>query len=187
MWRYVVFAIWFAGTACLGAQLAGLHWVPLPRANGAFDLSLRPGPGGQWTLTHILAVDCPCSKRVAEHLLSRRSLGQDVEQVWLLGTEPDLQRSLAARGFHVAVVDPERLAADSGIQGGPWLVIRDPAGKVAYSGGYAKQRIHVPAEARDLELLSELRQGRHPEAWPAFGCAASHSLRKKLDPLGLKY
>ncbi|HUB25551.1 MAG TPA: hypothetical protein VL992_08975, partial [Tepidisphaeraceae bacterium] len=161
MWRYGVFALWIVTTAALGARLAGLHLIPLPRPTRAIQ-STGQTASSVWSLTHILAVDCPCSLRIADHLLARGTIPDASEQVWILGPDADLARRLADRGFQVSTVDPDQLAAETGIQGGPWLLIRNPAGAVVYSGGYAPQPLHDPAEARDLELLAKVRQGQRP-------------------------
>ncbi len=190
MCRIVLFTVWFSITAVVGARLAALHLVPLPQPEFQESVASEAEPRStknSWSLTHILAVNCPCSQRIADHLLSRGVVPNVIEDVWILGSKPDLAGEFDLRGFHVSTVDPDQLAARTGIQGGPWLLIRDPLGKLVYSGGYAARPLNDPADARDLELLDRVRNGEHPVAWPAFGCAASHSWQRKIDPLGFKY
>jgi hypothetical protein len=190
MSRLVVFIIWFAITAVVGVRLTALHLIPLPQPGHAAAIEAAIPVSsimGAWSLTHILAVDCPCSQRIADHLLGRGVVPGASEEVWILGSNPGLAGKLKVRGFQVSAVDPDHLAASTGIEGGPWLLIRNPAGKLAYSGGYSSMPMNVPAEARDLELLDRCRKGEYPPAWPAFGCAASHALQRKLDPLGLHF
>jgi hypothetical protein len=110
-----------------------------------------------------------------------------VEDVRILGVDSHLAEALTRRGFHTETVDPEQFALSTGIQGGPWLLIHDPAGELVYSGGYAPHQISTPAEARDLDLLARAQKGEHLDSWPALGCAASRSLKHELDPLGIKY
>jgi hypothetical protein len=186
MLRWALFTIWFSTTAALGAQFLRLHLIPLPAPSAAIHQPETPATNG-WQLTHILALHCPCSQRIADHLITRGPLPNTLEQVWLLSPNPDLARSLTTRGFTVSQVDPDRLAATTGIQGGPWLLIHNPSGTLVYSGGYAPRPLNNPAEAMDLQLLAAAQNGQSPTPFPSFGCAASHDLQKSLDPLGLKY
>ncbi len=187
MWRYAVFGLWFAATAVVGGALVALHASPLPAPGNHFAAVRVEDESHSWGMTHVLAPHCPCSRLVADYLIARRPASQAVELVWILGPDDSLSKRLQAAGFRVETVDPDVVAAKFGIEGGPWLLIHDEGGRVVYSGGYSATRMHVAAEAADLQVLATLQQGGTAAAWPSFGCAASKRLKQQSDPLGLKY
>lgn len=99
---------------------------------------------------------------------------------------PVPSRSLAyavsiIRGFRVTYVTADQLAITYHVEAVPLLVVVDPAGVVRYASGHASRK-QGPAP-RDLEILASVRATREVAALPLFGCAASRTLQRALDPL----
>jgi hypothetical protein len=182
--RYAWFALWAAVVSIPLAYASGLHNLPLPILGQPTKVQM---PSGRWRLTHILAAGCPCSRIIAEHLKQRGLLHGSDERVWIVGRDDACQSTMMAAGFPTEIVDAEKLQRESGVSGGPWLMIADPAGHVVYSGGYAAQRVAVPSQAQDVELLTHLQQGQRLTPFASFGCATSRQAQQLSDPLGLKY
>ncbi|MDB5325420.1 MAG: hypothetical protein JWM57_989 [Phycisphaerales bacterium] len=98
----------------------------------------------------------------------------------------DLGHDLIAAGFNVAAAVPADVARKLDIEGGPWLVIVDPAGNIAYSGGYAAQRPRAGLALQDVAIVDSLRHHETVKTFPAYGCAASRRLPQptlvSIDP-----
>lgn len=163
------------------AMLMAQHLTPLPAPEaGAWPAS------GRWHVVHILAGDCPCSADVAAGLAGRHPQAGLQEEIWLIGNAPWGQE-LARAGFAVQPVSVEELQHRRGPEGAPWLLVIDPAGRIAYSGGHTGRPAGHHAPLRDVEICGAVQLGRTIEALPAYGCAVSAELRTRLDPLQLKY
>ena len=175
-----IFVGWLCAVLILGAALTALHSVALPAP------ALGPGQTGPWRALHVLADDCECSSSVAGQLVMRRALTGWQEDVVIIGKAPVADEALKSAGFAVRHLTAEQ-AEREGFQGAPWLVLRDPAGRVAYSGGYAAVRPTPGRKLEDGAIMAAVRSGRSVAPLPAFGCATSESLRQQLDPLHLKY
>lgn len=184
--------VWALATLGVVTCLTALHDLPLP-GNTAMAAANAHGQAGQkWRLVHVLAVDCPCSKAVANALSDRRANPALLERIVLLKTTDDadprpLSDTLSAAGFTVEARLSGQPIEGQTIDGGPWLLIVGPDGQVAYSGGYAASRPKVGVPLQDLQLLERLKAGQPVEILPAFGCATDRKLQRQLDPLGLKY
>lgn len=179
----VVFGVWFAATSLFGAWTVAQHLIALPLA--------RPddtAAGDQPQAWHVLGSDCGCSASVAEELARRGPQRGWREQVWLVGDEPAIAAQLQQAGFTVKRIAAEKLATEHRIQGAPWLVLFHTDGRTAYSGGYSRQRPGVAGATSELAgLMAAVAAGRATETLPAFGCATSESLRRRLDPLNLRF
>jgi hypothetical protein len=183
----VILVVWAIAVSVPITFLAAGHSLPLPvRAVTQFATDSKSNDG-HWQAVHILVADCPCSALVAKYLAGRGVHDGLVETVWLVGGTATWEVQLKKSGFTVQHHDAEEVAANLGIQGGPWLRLISPAGAVAYSGGYAPKRPQSPADVRDLALWQALANGQTVKPYPAFGCAASHWLQQTIDPLGIKY
>lgn len=172
VWGWLVIAIG------LGGLLTLLHEGPLPLPEAR--------PGGltpTWTMTHGLALRCPCSRRVVDHLLARGASAEVVERVLLVDPKPEVEAGLTKAGFLVEAVEGESLA-QRGFVAVPGLVIRSPDGDVAYAGAHAPKR---SGPIDDLSLLSAARAGASPKPFAVLGCAISQALNARVDPLALKY
>ena len=168
---------WFVLTLAVAAGATALHEAPLPMPEPPLQQT------GAFHVTHALSMQCGCSRRIVDYLLSRGASAVP-EDVLLLDAEESLASQLRARGFAVHVLDEAALAASYGIQAVPSLVIYRPDGSVAYRGAHAPRPQMDPT---DLEMLSAIRAGQGTASNPIFGCAVSRELQRRHDPLRLKY
>ena len=167
--------------------LAAGHILPLP-VRPVRPLAVDPkSTDGRWLAEHILVAGCPCSAFVANYLAARGAQNGLDEQVWVVGGTADWEPALKKSGFTVQHHDAEQLAAQLGIQGGPWLRLISPEGVAAYSGGYAPRRPSSSSDVCDLTLWQTVSHGQTVKPYPAFGCAASRWLQQTIDPLAVKY
>jgi hypothetical protein len=183
----IFLVIWAASLTVVGACLMVSHWVPLPNSTAnqlTHENALLRADDGRWTVFHFLYTECPCSRRVLEHLLAR-SPRQDVdEQIVLIGHDPDLAARAQANGFkvdHVAAID---LKSKYGVEAAPLLVVVDPTSQICYSGGYTNRKRGF--EVQDTTIVSKLLAGKAVETLPVYGCAVSKSLQTIVDPLRIK-
>ena len=193
-----ILVAWALGTAVPISMLMASHDLPLPRASlksnriAAASPTTWPATARAWRVIHVLADGCPCSAAVGRSLQKRGTIADAEEIVAIQPVDAgqkssDLGHDLAAAGFPVAAAVPADVASKLDIEGGPWLVIVDPAGNIAYSGGYAAQRPRVGLALQDVSILQRLRQHDTVKAFPAYGCATSRRLQQAIDPVGLKY
>ncbi|MCU0698767.1 MAG: hypothetical protein MUC96_19875 [Myxococcaceae bacterium] len=168
---------WVLAALALGALLTLLHEAPLPPPNPTAG-----APASEWTLTHGLALRCPCSRRIVDHLLARGATADAAEEVLLVDAADGTVRALEARGFRVRAVDADTLPR-LGFEAVPGLVIRSPDGRVAYAGAHAPKR---SGPVDDLSLLQRAREGASTRPFAVLGCAISQALTARVDPLSLK-
>lgn len=196
-WRMagkLAFAAVLAHSMVVGATLMAGHFFTLPRpAQGdprlqremrALAAATRPAGGARWTMVHVLYGRCRCSSRIFD-AIAAGPRPSDVDEV-VLAVDPveTWAARTAARAIPIVPVDRESLERRFGIEAAPLLVVLDPAGSVAYAGGYT-QRKQGP-EIEDLSIVAALRSGRHPRELPLYGCATALELAAALDPLGVK-
>lgn len=182
-----VLLVWATAVSVPMTFLMAGHTLPLPLVPASPGVTMAKPGDGRWQAVHILVADCPCSESVARYLAQRGPRKELNEQVWLLGGTAAWESPLEQAGFQVEHRDAEGVAAQLGIEGGPWLRLISPAGVVAYSGGYAPRRPGRATEICDLALWQAVAHGQAVEPYPAYGCAASRWLRQTIDPLGIKY
>lgn len=182
---YVALRAWFVAMGTVAATLLARHLIPLPLPEDTSTLSsLRSvDETGRWVAVHVLYSECPCSRRIIEHLLTSERPPDVVEHVVLVGERAELASLLRLRGFQVLEVTPEELVEWFGIEAVPLLVVLGPDDTTRYSGGYAERK--QGPELLDLEIIARARAGYDDEALPLFGCAASQGLRQIFNPLGL--
>lgn len=181
--------LWIPCTLVPISLLMAGHLLTLPKPH--IDARLRhnlesavAAHPGSWFVLHVLAEDCQCSQGVLAHLLARGAASWFSEKVLFIGSDEPARSQLVARGFAFESITPEGLQARYGLEGAPMMVVANPRGDVAYSGGYSSSRWGQP---EDLAIVRALTRGTEVEALPLFGCAVSQELQKRLDPLGLKY
>ncbi|MDX2012616.1 MAG: hypothetical protein SFW67_20630 [Myxococcaceae bacterium] len=168
---------WLLSVLALGGLLTLLHEAPLPAPSAT-----AAAPTTTWTLTHGLAMRCPCSRRIVDHLLARGATAEATEEVLLVDAMPATRSALEARGFHVRSVDADTLPR-LGFEAVPGLVIRSPEGRVAYAGAHAPRRT---GPVDDLSLFVRAREGAATTPFAVLGCAISQALTARVDPLSLK-
>lgn len=184
-------------TAALGLIIAALmtgHWVILPHPKvgetlQGNDLNAEPANNPQLTAAHFLYADCPCSRRVLEHVLDRDPVDGVREKIVLIDDRPAANDSTTAnatnRGFEIETVTPAELKNRYGIEAAPLLVVANGSKKIVYSGGYTARK--QGPNIQDTTILTALANGNSPKNLPVFGCAVSEELQALLDPLKLKY
>jgi hypothetical protein len=143
---------------------------------------LRTAP--RWTLVHVLYGRCQCSRLILE-AITEGPRPPDVTEV-VLAVDPgaDWASRLGKRGATLTTTDQLGLERDYGIQGAPLLVVLDPDGAVAYSGGYTRRKQGPAIE--DLAIVASLRAHAQPATLPIYGCATANELARGIDPLGIK-
>jgi hypothetical protein len=187
-WTFWIWAcVSFAGAATL--MVAHTYALPKPATD---DVQLRtavaatrsPGERGSWRALHVLYTRCRCSQRILSALFARGPLPGVGERVVLIGEPLDYERAARTAGFDVEVLTPEQLVARYGAHAAPLFVVADPEDQLRYVGGYTERKQGLAM--RDVAILAALTSGRDAAELPLFGCAVSSSLRRMLDPLGLR-
>lgn len=188
------FIAWVGVVVLVGGILTSYHQpFVMPDAN-ALKLVLAKGAeggvrsGAHWQTTHLLSGGCGCSRRIMQHLLQRRVMPGVFEQVALVDDDEanlpgtaEVLDSLKASGFGVSHVASRDIAATSGVQGVPLLLVASPEGKVVYLGGYG------PGLDQDAEILRRVRGGSAVAPLPVIGCAIGMRVKRSSDPFRLKY
>lgn len=182
---YAALGVWFVVMGAAAASLLARHVVPLPLPGDTAALSrLRTADDtGRWMAVHVLYTECPCSRRIIEHLTASERPLDVVEHVVLVGARPDLARALLTRGFHVVEVTEDELVARFGVDAAPLLVVLAPDDTTRYSGGYTERK--QGPEPQDLHIIARARAGSADLGLPVFGCAIGRALRQTINPLGL--
>lgn len=186
---------WAVAMVTFMAWLMAGRLVPLPepaaavsgdQASAVLNMATTNLPAaGRWRMVHILVAGCPCSSYTAQYLSTRKPVPDCQETVLVLGGSTDWEPSLTQAGFDVRDQDGEKLQRETGIAGGPWLLIISPGGKIAYSGGYATQRPRPGVTLHDLELFQSARAHETVAAYPAFGCSAAPLAPGGFDPVAV--
>ncbi len=184
-------ASWALTMIVVGSCLMVSHWVPLPRpevddhqwwhtlANTRTDQV-----SGRWSAFHFLYAECPCSRRVLEHVIARAPHDDVVERIVLVGKNPSLGETAEQLGYEVDCISPEQLMIKYGVESAPLLVVFDPQGMPRYVGGYTSRK--QGPDIQDGTIITRLLAGQEVEPLPLYGCAVSSSLQSIVDPLGLK-
>jgi hypothetical protein len=182
---------WAVLMVIIGASLMVNHWVPLPRPQGTAISSKASLASFQadeaehrWTAVHFLYAECPCSRRVLNHLLEQSPREDAIERIVLIGDAPELAMKAEAQGYKVDCVAPAELLAEYGVEAAPLLMVVDPDGQERYIGGYTSRKQLL--DVQDRAILDSLMAGQEVEPLPLFGCAVSGRLKSLVDPLGLK-
>lgn len=125
---------------------------------------------GHWQAVYVLGERCPCSTRVARHLMEREALGGIEEFILQVGDEPETEAGLQRAGWQLRRRPPEVARDDYGAQSAPLFVIVDPAGVVRYRGGLSR-RSDSRDGFHDREIWEAVRAGKAVKPLPAYGCA----------------
>ncbi len=189
---FVTVGFWAVLMTVVSASLMVGHWVSLPHPEvGSRPAVFRSAVGGgsgespTFHAFHFLYGDCPCSRRVLDHVLERGAIDGVREHLILIGDDPKNERRAVAAGFDVRVVTPAELETCFGVAAAPLLMIVDPSGVVRYSGGYTERKQALAID--DQAIIRRTIAGETPDGLPLYGCAVSDGLRAIVDPLGIKY
>jgi len=167
----------FSGSVPIGLLMAK-HLVPIPpgAAMPATDTK------GHWTVVHFLVQVCACSDMLSKRLLTEE-VAEGIEQRLILIGEVDGDLGgWTKSGFELEVVSAAQAREIYGIRGGPRLVIFDPAGQVAYSGGYNMRLPAVEREFLHPEIIEMTMKGELEKAYPVYGCMSDPELTTRLRP-----
>jgi hypothetical protein len=186
-----VLAVWACLMIVIGASLMVSHWVPLPMPavdDAAWSANLTnfctDQASGRWAVLHFLYAECPCSRRVLEHVIEQPPRDGVTEWIVLIGSDVELAARAEKQGYKVDCVSPEELKSKYGVEAAPLLVVSDPDGKPRYAGGYTSRK--QGPNFQDRQILADLMAGHKVPALPLYGCAVSRRLQGIVDPLGLK-
>ncbi len=175
----------------VGTLMVG-HWYTLPKPDKtdafltqALAELRTSADDGAWMGVHVLYTECRCSQRVFDHLFSSARPDDVKEKVILVGKDDKIEARARKSGFDVVVVSPVQLKEQFSLESAPLLLVVEPSGAIAYSGGYT-QRKQGP-DIRDVAIITSLMQNHAPRELPLYGCGTSSELQKTLDPLGIKY
>jgi hypothetical protein len=180
-------ALWTIATIVIGSALTSYH-LPFRLPSRTILSLVAPTDINQWEAVHILSGSCGCSQRVMRHLLQRRPLDRIREQILMIGGEApdlpdtaDLPARLRLEGYSLTRIAATDIPAEIGLHGLPLLVVASPNKKIAYLGGYG------PRGDQDIRIFKQVQSGEVPETFSVLGCAVGATLRRKADPLHLKY
>ncbi|TWU04076.1 hypothetical protein [Neorhodopirellula pilleata] len=190
IFQRVFFSTWVAGLLLVCASLMVGHWVTLPHPRAGEIVPRTVGwatPSDsekQVFAFHFLYGDCPCSRRVLKHVLSRQPIPGAIERIVLIGQDQQGQADAIGLGFEVDVVTPAQLKELYGVESAPLLVVSDGSGTIRYSGGYTSRKQGL--DIQDQTIIQKTIADQDVEGLPLYGCAVSKSLRAIVDPLNLK-
>lgn len=181
--------VWAVGMTCIVACLMVSHWVALPRPAVGSEVPLtRPLANGTdpapYRVLHFLYADCPCSQRVLNHVLDRDPVPGVTERIVLISETDVITGAIRTCGYEADAVTPEELPERYGVESAPLMVIADRHGIVRYSGGYTSRK--QGPDIQDVALITSVRDGKPTESFPVYGCAVSDTLKRLVDPLGIK-
>ena len=182
--------VWACGMIFVIACLMVSHWVALPHptaADQAWSAQLnqtRTAQDKEWTAFHFLYGNCPCSRRILDHIVHRFPVDGCQEKIVFIGEDIEMTEAALQRGFEVDCVMPEELKSRYGVEAAPLLTVLDPSGKVCFAGGYTTHK--QGPQIQDVRIIQELLSGGKVKDLPLFGCAVSNELKMLVDPLGLK-
>lgn len=180
-------SIWAIAVILVGGALMSYH-QPFQLPSPTILSLAKQTDIHQWEAVHVLSGSCGCSQRVMRHLLERHPSDGIQEQILMVDSEePELPETgtllarLRLEGFPVTHIAAINIPADIGLNGLPLLVLASPEKKVAYLGGYGTRG------DQDGRIFRQIRSGETPQTLAVIGCAVGSRLRRKVDPLHLKY
>ena len=125
---------------------------------------------GAWQVVYLFGSDCPCSARAAKHIACRRRLGDIAERVVMVGSDRPTETSLAGNGWKPEHATAEQARDLYGARSAPLLIFIDPAGRIRYTGGFAR-RSDFRDGFQEERIWAALRSGETVKPLPAYGCA----------------
>ncbi len=178
MLKYSMLVLWFMLVGALVVQLSVKH-APLPGPEQSPTTTIV----GQLHTTHVLAPQCPCSLRLAQHLQQRHPGAH--ESILIAGDDPLIADQLKMAGWEV--INDVQQAEQVGIHGAPWLLIQDDAGRRHYSGGHGPaEHISGTVTYQEQVIRNNLHQGVQTVPYPSYGCATSTALKSERKFMGME-
>ena len=152
----------------------------------AFHAPLRSEVKSSWlesemlsreSIYHFAAAECRCSDRLLNYLLTRSPKPEATEVIVYIGKPKPIHKLLQSIGYELRFEDSP---ASSGVQAAPWLLVRDPGGRISYSGGYE------PAPYWEARILFNVQHRTRQASLSTTGCATSQALRAENAAFRLK-
>jgi hypothetical protein len=176
----IVFVIWFVIISVPLSILMAQH-------NLSFSIDVKSkifAPSKNLNITQVLGAKCKCSRRIGRYLAEQTRPKNLIESIVVVDGELPNETDLLAKGFQISHVSVEGLKDSFNLESAPVLLIAGRDGKLKYSGGY-KDIDQV--DSRDLEIISQVQDGRKVASFPVLGCALSPALKTAMDPFQFKY
>lgn len=129
------------------------------------------------SIYHFASDDCRCSDRLLDYLCSRNPKPSASEVIVYFGKRKPIHNLLESRGYEIRLEDSP---ASSGVEAAPWLLVRDSAGRIHYSGGYE------PAPYWESRILFNVEHRTLLASLPIIGCATSKALKANTLAYRLK-
>ena len=131
---------------------------------------------GKDTALNILSANCKCSrnviKKIHDEQLRPNSVLKNYQVLYLvLGQDSETEAELLDSGALFRLVDPEKVAQETGIVAGPRLALFKKDHGLVYWGGYGPEAPNpiVPIHWTELFKIAEAdQQSKHP--FPVKGC-----------------
>ncbi|MBD5778922.1 hypothetical protein IEN85_05415 [Pelagicoccus sp. NFK12] len=184
-WGLLVgFVLWTGAISVPLGLFSAAHRAVLPVAKESLQVSSSGEE--QWTIVHVLAEDCACSRSVIDYLVDRGPSEAFAEEVTLVGGGSEAAERLRRQGYLVATVEGEQLCADFGSEGVPFFQVVKGGSEPSYSGAYFDGAFRGDAGFQDLRTASRLAAGGFVLSRPVYGCPTSERLKSVLDPFGWK-
>jgi hypothetical protein len=161
-----LFAVWFGVVSLALAHEMAPHMAPFRRTAAAGD----DAAAGGWQITHVLVAGCECSRTVARALASTGPEHDALNRIVVIGNDDAIVRPLTEAGFVTSRVSADEVIRRYGIHGAPWMFVKRPDGREAYSGGYGPRRPVAVTDVHSADIVSAARAGRTMDGYPAFGC-----------------
>lgn len=185
----IALCVWAIAATVVAGALTSFHQpFNLPSTN-IIKLASHTDYSG-WRAIHFLSPACGCSQKVIAHLLARGPFTGVREEVMLvddMGSSAPENKSqftkLQAAGFRPTLVETRNIPVTYGLRGVPLLLLIAPGGTMTYMGGYGPSKNQI----QDEEIFRHVSTGDAQKSFPVIGCAISADLKRRLDPLRMKY
>lgn len=186
--RFICFlGLWAMAATLAGGALMSYH-QPFRLPSRSILSLIKRSDNSQWEAMHVLSGSCGCSQRLMRRLSEHLPADGFEEQILVVdGETPDFPETaallarLGLKGYRVTHIAEADIPTDVGLHGVPMLIVASPRQKVMYLGGYGTDG------DQDRNILRQARAGEMPPALPVIGCVVGTALRRKADPLRLKY
>ena len=189
----VILFAWLTIASIPIGYFMGYHLTSIEQTEIKNPRSLASVQNKKWKMIHIIGESCKCSITLSEYLIKRRPLladGQLLEEVIIVGSNPQLQKNLEQVGYLVRSEEEQKMVELYNIDAVPQLVLLNADNNLKYSGGYTQERITAStqnSDYQDIEIFQKIKNGEVKNQIPIFGCANGIKNKLKADPIGLKY
>lgn len=182
-WKlFILIGLWGIGSTYVLTLMSSLHYMPQKKDS----LTMSSSETKQLEAHHFLSLNCACSKKLLNHLISRKAQDNTQETIHLIGKNSDLENQLLSKGYFVdTLVSEEEAVKKFNLTILPQLLVVKE-NRILYQGGYGLDQQHSSVY-EDIKIINNAHQLIVTKEYPIFGCANGQLKKKLLDPLGLKY